>query len=69
VAVAVMMYLGRSRHHLQLPGRYRAPAERELKKMRQNTGPRGFPRQDDVTVSFNVSAAQSAPTVPDGVTV
>src|SRR6185436_2477406 len=64
-----MMYPGRSRHHLQLPGRYRAPAERELRKMRQNTGPGGFPRQDDVTVSFNASAAPSAPSAPEGVTV
>jgi len=30
VAVAVMMYLGGSRHHLRLPGRRCAPAEREL---------------------------------------
>ena len=34
--------------------------------MRQNTGPADFPRQDDVTVSFN---GPSAPAAPEGVTV
>ena len=38
--------------------------------MRQNTGPAGFPRQDDVTVSFNGGAhapfAPSAPALPEG---
>jgi len=37
--------------------------------MRQNTGPGGLPRQEDVTVSFNGSVAPSAPAVPEGVTV
>jgi len=37
--------------------------------MRQNTGPGGFPRQEDVTVSFNGSVAPSGPAVPEGVTV
>ena len=46
--------------------------------MRQNTGPAGFPRQDDVTVSFNnnnhnngarAPFAPSAPAVPEGATV
>ena len=40
--------------------------------MRQNTGPAGFPRQDDVTVSFNgdprAQFASSAPAAPEGVT-
>jgi len=34
--------------------------------MRQNTGPAGFPRQDDVTVSWG---GPSAPAAPEGVTV
>jgi len=41
--------------------------------MRQNTAPAGFPRQDDVTVSFNGGGhapfAPSAPAVPEGATV
>ena len=41
--------------------------------MRQNTGPAGFPRQEDVTVSFSGGArapfAPSAPAVPEGATV
>ena len=36
--------------------------------MRQNTGPADFPRQDDVTVSFNGPFAP-APAAPEGVTV